>query len=57
MGRGKEGSFKRRWSNDQDGYHAHTNLFSVTEHLMILKLGIQHRVLRYYKIPSNDDPG
>ena len=24
---------------------------------MILKLGMQHRVLTYYQIPSNDDPG
>ena len=24
---------------------------------MTLKLGIQHRVLRYYQICSNDDPG
>ena len=24
---------------------------------MILKFGMQHRVLEYYQIPSNDDPG
>ena len=24
---------------------------------MTLKLGMQHRVLKYYQIPSNDDPG
>ena len=24
---------------------------------MILKLGLQHRVLEYYQISSNDDPG
>ena len=24
---------------------------------MILKLGMQRRVLEYYQIPSNDDPG
>ena len=24
---------------------------------MTLKLGKQHRVLKYYQIPSNDDPG
>ena len=23
---------------------------------MILKLGVQHRVIEYYQIPSNDDP-
>ena len=23
---------------------------------MILKLGMQHRVLEYYQMPSNDDP-
>ena len=31
--------------------------FSRTEQPVILKLGMQHRVLEYYQIPSNDDPG
>ena len=30
--------------------------FSRTEQPMILELGMQHRVLKYYPIPSNDDP-
>ena len=31
--------------------------FSGTKRLIALKLGIQHRMLEYYKIYSNDDPG
>ena len=31
--------------------------FSGTKRPMTLKLGKQHRVLKYYQIPSNDDPG
>ena len=31
--------------------------FSGTKKPMTLKLGKQHRVLKYYQIPSNDDPG
>ena len=31
--------------------------FSRTEQPMILKVGMQHQVLEYYQIPSNDDPG
>ena len=31
--------------------------FFGTERLMTLKLGMQHQVLEYYKIYSNDDPG
>ena len=31
--------------------------FSGTKRLMTLKLGMQHRVLEYYQICSNDDPG
>ena len=30
--------------------------FSRTEQAMILKLGMWHRVLKYYQIPSNDYP-
>ena len=30
--------------------------FSGTKMLMTLKLGMQHRVLEYYQICSNDDP-
>ena len=32
-------------------------LFSGTKKPMTLKLGMQHRVLEYYQICSNDDPG
>ena len=31
--------------------------FSGTERLMTLKLGMQHRVLEYYQVLSNDDTG
>ena len=31
--------------------------FSGTKRLMTLKLGMQHRVLEYYQVGSNDDPG
>ena len=30
--------------------------FSGTKRTMILKLGMQHRVLGYYQVCSNDDP-
>ena len=32
-------------------------IFSGTEKPMTLKLGMQHRVLEYYQVCSNDDPG
>ena len=32
-------------------------IFSRTKKLMTLKLGIQHQVLKYYQVCSNDDPG
>ena len=32
-------------------------LFSGTKRLMTLKLGMRHRVLEYYQVCSNDDPG
>ena len=31
--------------------------FSGTERPMTLNVGIQHRVLEYYQVCSNDDPG
>ena len=31
--------------------------FSGTKRLMTLKLGMHHRVLKYYQVCSNDDPG
>ena len=31
--------------------------FSGTKRLMTLKLGMHHRVLEYYQVCSNDDPG
>ena len=56
--------FKRSWSHDQDGHHAHIwlklwKIFSRTEQPMILTFGMQHCVLDYcmYQIPSNGDPG
>ena len=33
------------------------NLLLRTKRLMTLKLGMHHRVLEYYKVCSNDDPG
>ena len=33
------------------------NFFSGTKRLMTLKFGLQHRVLEYYQVCSNDDPG
>ena len=33
------------------------NIFSGTKRPMTLKLGMQHRVLEYYQICSNDEPG
>ena len=30
--------------------------FSRTKRLMILKLGVQHRILEYYQVYANDDP-
>ena len=48
---------------DKDGRHAHIWLkslkifFSVIERQMTLKLGIQHCVLEYYQVCSNDAPG
>ena len=49
-------------SNDQKGSHAHymvktLKIFSGTKRPMALTLGMQHRVLEYYQICSNDDPG
>ena len=32
-------------------------IFSGTKKLMTLKLGMQHRVLEYYQVCLNDDPG
>ena len=32
-------------------------IFSGNKRLMTVKLGMQHRVLEYYQVCSNDDPG
>ena len=56
MGWGNESLFKRSWSHDQDGHHAQI-FFSGTKRLMTLTLGMQHLVLEYYQICSNDDAG
>ena len=39
------------------GKNLEKNFFSRTKRPMTLKLGIQHRVLEYYQVLSNDDPG
>ena len=50
-------------SHDQDGCHAHIKkknfklFFSGTERPMVLKLGMQHRVLEHYQVYSNDASG
>ena len=46
----------------QDGRHAHVRqkllkIFSRTESLMILKLGMQHLDIKLYKVDISDDPG
>ena len=58
-----ENLFKCSGSHDQDGFQAHIWYkpskipFFGTKRPMTLILGIQHRVLRYYQICSNDDNG
>ena len=32
-------------------------IFSATKRLMTMQVGMQHWVLEYYKVSSNDDPG
>ena len=39
------------------GKNLKTIFFSGTERPMTLKLGMKHRVLKYYQVCSNDDPG
>ena len=61
MGLGNESLLKWSWSHDQDGHHAHVwykplKIFSGTKR-PTLKPGMQHRVLEYYQVCSNDDPG
>ena len=59
----RDGERKLSCSNDQKGSHGHymvktlNIVFSGTKRPMTLKLGMQHRVLEYYQICSNDDPG
>ena len=62
MGWGNESLFKWSWSHDQDGrlpmYGKNLKKSSPeTEMPMTLKLGMQHRMLEYYQVFSNDDPG
>ena len=60
---GNESLFKRFSSHDQVGRHAHIwykpvkIFFPGTKRSMTLKLGMQHWVLEYYQVYSNDDPG
>ena len=48
-------------SHDQDGHHAHIIkvkiFFSGTKRPMTLKLGLQHWLLEYDEVCSNDDTG
>ena len=39
------------------GKNLKKNFFSGTKMPMALKLGMQHRVLKYYQVCSNDNPG
>ena len=39
------------------GKNLKKTFFSGTKRPMSLKLGMQHRVLEYYQVCSNDDPG
>ena len=62
MGCWDEHLFKCDGSHDQDGFQAHiwlkpSKLSFGTKRLMTWKLGKQHRILKYYQIYSNDDPG
>ena len=62
MGCGKESLFNWSMSHDQDGRHVRIwkktlKLFTGTKRSMTLKLGMQHRVLKYYQLCSNDDTG
>ena len=39
------------------GKNLKKNFFSETKQPMTLKVGMQHQVLKYYQVCSNDDPG
>ena len=64
LGNGKESLYKWPRSQDQDGHHAHIHIygkktskifFSRTGSPMILKLGMQHQGLKFYKVYMNVD--
>ena len=61
MGAWNENLFKWSRSHDQDGCHANMVkkhekfFFSATKRPMTLKVCVQHRVLEYYQICSNDE--
>ena len=62
MGWGNDSLFKGSTSHDQDAtipiYGRNLKIFfSETKRPMTLKLGMQHQVLEYYQVCSNDDPG
>ena len=64
MGWGNESLFKWSWSHDQNGRQAHIwqKTFKKSSPQkpkmpMTLILGMQHWVLKYYQVCSNDDPG
>ena len=59
MGWGNESLFKRSWSRPRrlSCQNPLKIFFSGTKRLVTLKLGMQHRVLEYYQICSNDYPG
>ena len=53
MGWGNESLFN--WSRSHDQEHMTKIFFSRIKMLMTLKLGMQHRLLEYYQVCSNDD--
>ena len=60
MGWENESFFKWSRSHDQYGQYMVKTLkisFSGTKRPMTLKVGMQHRVLEYYQVCSNDDSG
>ena len=63
MGYGNESAYKWFMSHDQGGRHYHIwskhlkIFFSKIKRPVTLKLGMQHWVLEYYQICSNDVPG
>ena len=60
-GKGEESLYKWSRSHDQDGRHAHiwqkpSKIFYRTNSPMVMKLGMEHYVLKLYKVYINDAP-